>query len=471
MMQLTAVSKQDAVTLKTDIDKAVISTLILKHRQQALDQVKLQYKQQIKRIKNKKSKKSKKGKIINNNSSDGKDVDDDNSKLVLKDNTIIDLTNVGKIDGIDYSFNGNGNNNNMYKDKLIVRYLSDITLIEFRKRKCRLIIRNLSFQATEQNVIDKLSSYGPIVSVELPKRTVILSNNGKGGRRNDVSDDKKKAIVQVDNDDDGDDDNNDDYNNDDNSNHDDNNDVSEKEGRVINKSLGFGFITFLCAVDADYVVDKCSGIKICNREVAIDYCMAKETYLKFGKSSDEQVIGDGDNKIDKIVDNISNRNDTLNVDSDSRKVVKQEGDDDTTADDDDDDDDIDDNEEEVEDQDADFDDDGDIDDGENHDGDDGDVDDDDENDKKNHVDDVGEGCTVFIRGLSFDTESNDLKRCLSRYGYITMAVIVKDKVTNISKGSAFVKYATVDSANNCIEDCLKNNNGMMMIKIDYVELT
>ena len=36
------------------------------------------------------------------------------------------------------------------KEKLIVRTLADLTDLDIRKKKCRLIIRNLSFQAIEQ---------------------------------------------------------------------------------------------------------------------------------------------------------------------------------------------------------------------------------------------------------------------------------------------------------------------------------
>lgn len=51
------------------------------------------------------------------------------------------------------------------KEKLLVRKLNDITEVDYRKRKCRLILRNLSFLATEANVADKMSKFGPLVEV------------------------------------------------------------------------------------------------------------------------------------------------------------------------------------------------------------------------------------------------------------------------------------------------------------------
>ena len=459
MMQLTAISRQDAITLKTNLDKIMMCSLIQKHRHQAIEQVKLQYKNNIKKLKNNKQKKNKK----NNNNHQTKDDDDD--RIILKDNTIIDLSNVGKVDGIDYSFmiskvdgsntSSGSSNSNAYKDKLILRYISDITLLEFRKRRCRLIIRNLSFQATEQNVIDKLSSYGPIVSVELPKRMInmISTKNNNSDNAVVVVIDEKKKNYKMNNNDNEDDKKNADF--------DDNDDMPDSRSQMKSKSMGFGFITYLCSIDAEYVVEKCTGLKICNREVAIDFCMAKETYLKFGNNDDNIEGTEKNNEKKNIEDNNNNDDDDTNVNIDNvvdskDKDDDHDNDDDIDCDDEKKDDDYidvgdeeeegDDNEEEEEEV-------------EEH-----------QSKKKIHVDDVNEGCTVFIRGLSFDTEANDLKKCLSRYGYITMAIIVKDKITNISKGSAFVKFISSNHAIDCIEDCIKTNGIIIKDKLCRVNL-
>jgi len=466
-MQLTAISRQDAIRLKTNLDKIMMCSLIQKHRHQAIEQVKLQYKNNIKKLKNNKQKKKKN----NNNNHQTKDDDD---RIILKDNAIIDLSNVGKVDGIDYSFmiskvdgsntSSGSSNSNAYKDKLILRYISDITLFEFRKRRCRLIIRNLSFQATEQNVIDKLSSYGPIVSVELPKRMInMISTKNNNSDNVVVVIDEKKKNYKMNNNDNEDDDKN--AASDDN----DNDDMRDSQSQMKSKSMGFGFITYLCAIDAEYVVEKCTGLKICNREVAIDFCMAKETYLKFGNNDDDDIEGIEKNNEKKNIEDNNNDDDVdTNVKIDN--VV-----DDKDDDHDDDDDDLDCDDEKKDDDDIDV--------GDDEEDDDDDDDDDDthqdENDdeveehqskKKIHVDDVNEGCTVFIRGLSFDTEANDLKKCLSRYGYITMAIIVKDKITNISKGSAFVKFISSNHAIDCIEDCIKTNGIIIKDKLCRVNL-
>jgi nucleolar protein 4 len=71
--------------------------------------------------------------------------------------------------------------------------------------------------------------------------------------------------------------------------------------------------------------------------------------------------------------------------------------------------------------------------------------------KKEPTEDVHEGCTVFVRGLAFDAEPADIKRALGKFGRIAMAIVVKDRETDMSKGSAFVKFHQADWAAACVE--------------------
>ena len=54
-------------------------------------------------------------------------------------------------------------------ERLVLRPLTALTAPDLRKRRGRVIVRNLSFEATERNVADKLGRFGPLVSVEVPK--------------------------------------------------------------------------------------------------------------------------------------------------------------------------------------------------------------------------------------------------------------------------------------------------------------
>lgn len=307
------------------------------------------------------------------------------------------------------------------KEKLFLRTAAQITPTDQRKRKCRLIIRNLSFLATEQNVLDKMSKFGPIVSVELPKKAPTErtedSSKFQGKKRHPERENKEPSM----------------------------------------RSMGFCFVTFLCESDAQHVVDNCAGLKVCNREVAVDFCMAKETYEKFGKKQDEETAAaenaaDGEDEADgsDAESEDADAQDTAGGDDeDEENDADSQGGDDADNGSSSGDEDSDDEDEDEE----------------------GDSEDEDENEdddasdansaggstkpapvKKEPTEDVHEGCTVFVRGLSFDAEPVDLKRALGKYGRISLALIVKDKVTDISKGSAFVKFLSAESATACVAE-------------------
>lgn len=58
---------------------------------------------------------------------------------------------------------------------------------------------------------------------------------------------------------------------------------------------------------------------------------------------------------------------------------------------------------------------------------------------------------IYIyRDLPFDATSSDIKRAFGKFGHIEMAIIVKDKMTGISKGSAFVKFMSSSAAQDCV---------------------
>lgn len=119
--------------------------------------------------------------------------------------------------------------------KLIVRTLADATEPHLRRRKCRVIVRNLSFQATEFNVGERLSRFGPIVDINLPRVEVGGSGQAEGKfrrRRGEAaSGDPEAPLARL-------------------------------------RPRGFAFVTFLCAKDAQAAVDGSAGLRVCNREVS-----------------------------------------------------------------------------------------------------------------------------------------------------------------------------------------------------------
>lgn len=54
--------------------------------------------------------------------------------------------------------------------------------------------------------------------------------------------------------------------------------------------------------------------------------------------------------------------------------------------------------------------------------------------------DVNEGKTVFLRNIPFDATPESLKMAFHDYAPVAFAIIVKDRATGMSKGTAFVKF-------------------------------
>ncbi|KAL1506746.1 hypothetical protein ABEB36_006050 [Hypothenemus hampei] len=70
--------------------------------------------------------------------------------------------------------------------------------------------------------------------------------------------------------------------------------------------------------------------------------------------------------------------------------------------------------------------------------------------KRFHSHDVHEGKTVFIKNVPFQATNEDLKECMSQYGPLYYALICMDKLTEHSKGTAFVKFVNKEDADKAL---------------------
>lgn len=262
--------------------------------------------------------------------------------------------------------------------KIQLRSMADVTELHLRKKKCRLILRNLSFQATEQNILDRLSQFGPIVDVMIPKVEVQKTSKRK---RRQSTEDEEETQVEADN-------------------------ITKLQPR------GFGFITFLCARDAIAAVEAGTGIKICNREVAVDFCASKAVHDKILKGG----FATNPYSVDS---------DLVNADVEPKQVI----DEDEVDDNDDNDADVDAEDEENDDGEMDDNDEDEDEDDENDDADDEDNDEDEQETEteKPKVSDAAEMKTVFLRELAFDSTEKDIRDSLRVFGKISLAILVKGK--------------------------------------------
>uniref|UniRef100_A0A1I8Q711 RRM domain-containing protein n=1 Tax=Stomoxys calcitrans TaxID=35570 RepID=A0A1I8Q711_STOCA len=71
--------------------------------------------------------------------------------------------------------------------------------------------------------------------------------------------------------------------------------------------------------------------------------------------------------------------------------------------------------------------------------------------EKHFSNDVQEGCTIFIKNVPFDAEDNDLRKLCRKYGPVYYSIINREPISGHSKGTAFVKFKSKESADMCLQ--------------------
>uniref|UniRef100_A0A1B6HF17 RRM domain-containing protein n=2 Tax=Homalodisca liturata TaxID=320908 RepID=A0A1B6HF17_9HEMI len=70
--------------------------------------------------------------------------------------------------------------------------------------------------------------------------------------------------------------------------------------------------------------------------------------------------------------------------------------------------------------------------------------------KRERKQDVEEGKTVFVKNLPFSATDEEFRECMEQFGPVFYALVCKDKFTEHSKGSGFVKFKKKDDAEKCL---------------------
>jgi nucleolar protein 4 len=268
-------------------------------------------------------------------------------------------------------------------------------------KKSRLIVRNLAFQATEDELRETFSPYGTVCEVNIP-------TNAQGRKK------------------------------------------------------GFAFIQFTNVINAAKAVETLNGSKIKGRAVAVDWVVPKTLYensklsqgsdLQEGKvvdtdrSTDDGIIdrhGDGDNDDDSVADGDneddggddggrSGRDGNVS-DEEAESVDDDESDSEGSHPSDSDEEEEVDSEseqssQEIEDKPVQKD-----------------------KKKKTQSNDVEEGKTVFVRNVPFDCEEEDIEELFAQFGEIVYCKQVINPDTGVPKGTAFVKFSTPEEAQSCMQ--------------------
>ncbi|XP_078409241.1 RNA-binding protein 28 isoform X2 [Cetorhinus maximus] len=260
------------------------------------------------------------------------------------------------------------------------------------QRKARLIVRNLSFKCSEDDLKTIFSRYGTVLEVHIP---------------------------------------------------------TKEDGKM----RGFAFVQLRNLLEAGKALKGMNLKEIKGRPVAVDWAVAKDKYratvnLKSAGAEDKET--DQDTDIDEESEEEDDEDSGTQEEKESieelkptlqRKAAPKKGsmmreEEDTTEDEIGDDEDVS-NEEDSEDSNSESD------------------DEDGKPAKKlrksNHPADVHEGRTIFIRNLSFDTEEDTLGEMLEQFGDLKYVRIVMHHDTEHSKGCAFAQFVTKESAQKCVE--------------------
>jgi len=244
---------------------------------------------------------------------------------------------------------------------------------EAKKKKARLIVRNLAFSAEVDDVRAHFSTCGQVVDVNVLTRP--------SGQR-----------------------------------------------------VGCAFVQFHSVAQAAAAIKKLNGSEIKARTVAVDWAVGKREYQQ---AKQEQEV-----KEEHVSEDEEQAQEQDDVKPEIKEEVKTE-----EVDHEDDDDDVEDEEENKE---------------EDEDEDDGSEEDEHVRAKKPKEEkkwhdletghDVGEGLTVFLRNLSFDSSQEDLQDMMvENFGPIYFARLVVDKVTERPRGTAFVKFRERSAAEAALE--------------------
>lgn len=282
-------------------------------------------------------------------------------------------------------------------------------------KKARLIIRNLSFKCSEEDLKKHFSTFGSVMEVNIPKK---------------------------------------------------------QDGKM----RGFAFVQFKNMLEASKALKGTNMKSIMGRTVAVDWAVAKDKYTatqgstanETKKSSKSLEQSDDSSDDDKDKTSMKDEDDSEEEDeeasSEEDNTQKEESEDEleitqqktkgskvpvkpktTKA------------EENSEDDQEDSDDEVSADSGQESDMEDESGDSDSEikkkvkNKKKKQLpSDVNEGKTLFIRNLSFNSEEEDIEELLLRYGNIKYVRLLLHPDTEHSKGCAFVQFVDKESAEKCL---------------------
>lgn len=199
------------------------------------------------------------------------------------------------------------------------------------------------------------------------------------------------------------------------------------------KMAGFAFVTMRKNAAAKKAIEESSGLKIAGREVAVDFAIEKQKYVKGEESNEPEE------------EEFSSEDESDDEDGDNENSQMEEGilDDEDNSDED----------EDEDDQDEDGD----------------DVEDEEEEDQKPKHRPASNSCTIFVRNIPYDATSEDLAEHFEAFGPVRYALPVFDKKLNQPKGVAFVAFQKEEDCESCANDAPSSRSAGSLLLADDVD--
>ncbi|OWB71049.1 organic cyclic compound binding protein [[Candida] boidinii] len=206
---------------------------------------------------------------------------------------------------------------------------------------------------------------------------------------------------------------------------------------------GFGFVTFKKSSSARAAVTGSKGLKIDDREVAVDLAVDKTKWEEY-KETEPEKVETNEKEEDEEEEDDDDEEDAKPIEEkeDEEKEEKENADEDNEDEDDDD---------------EDFE-------KENFGA--ADEDEDDKRPKANRQ----EQFSIFVRNVPYDATEESLGEHFAKFGPIKYALPVVDRVTGLARGSAFVAFRRQQDYESCLLDAPVVNSSSMLIPDDVSPL-
>lgn len=203
---------------------------------------------------------------------------------------------------------------------------------------------------------------------------------------------------------------------------------------------GFAFVTMKKFANAEKAIKGCEGLKIDNREVAVDFALEKSKWLEYKEEnpeSESESESEAEEDVDDDEDVEDNKDAVLNADvdahdNDDNADIADEASDDSDVE-------LDSDEEVDEAEEAEI-----------------------ERPKRNKQ----ESYSIFVRNIPYDTDAEELKEHFAKFGAVKYALPVIDKETGLAKGTAFVAFYQEDAFDKCIAGAPDSSSTSILISDD-----